>query len=227
MPSKYTLPDNPHPGAVTASGNEIKALLAKGLADMGLSCSSTQQSSLLAYLGMLKQWNSTYNLTAIRDTRAMLTRHLLDSLAVTPFLRGHRFIDLGTGAGLPGVPLAIVSPQRSFDLLDGNGKKTRFLFQVRLQLGLANIHELNKRVENHHPRETYDGILTRGFAGLSAMIDQARHILGEGGRFYAMKGKLIRQELAGVSEGFEVETVEKLYVPGLEEDRHLIIVRRT
>jgi 16S rRNA (guanine527-N7)-methyltransferase len=220
------LPDNCKPGPDSAGGNEIQAMLAEGLASMGLSCSAIQQSTLLAYLDMLKHWNSTYNLTAIRDTRLMLTRHLLDSLAVNPFLRGARFIDLGTGAGLPGVPLAIVNPNRSFDLLDSNGKKTRFLFQVRLQLGIFNIRELNTRVESHRPLETYDGILSRGFAGLAAMVDRSRHLLGPGGHFYAMKGKLKQQELAGVSAGFEVEAVERLYIPGLEEDRHLIIIRR-
>ncbi len=220
------MPDHRGSCVNSTAQDQSKVLLESGLEELGLTCSSAQQDQLLAYLDLLKRWNKTYNLTSIRDSRSMLTRHLLDSLAIASYLDGSRFIDVGAGAGLPGVPLAITCPERTFDLLDSNGKKTRFLFQVRIELGLSNILELNKRVENYHPVDAYDGILSRGFAGLSAMIHQTRHALRDGGRFYAMKGKLSSREISALPEGFELEAVEKLVIPGLDEDRHLIIIQR-
>lgn len=220
------MPDHWESVSTSAVEKQCQALLTRGLAETGLSCTPARQDQLLAYLDLLRRWNKTYNLTATREPRSMMTRHLLDSLAIAPYLEGSRFVDVGTGAGLPGIPLAIVFPRRTFDLLDSNGKKTRFLFQVRIELGLGNTLELNERVENHHPVKAYDGILSRGFASLFAMIEQSRHILRDGGRFYAMKGKLTSQELSALPEGFEVEAVKQLNIPNLNEDRHLVVIHR-
>ena len=140
----------------TVSQSQKRALLISGIAELKVNCSDVQLDQLLSYLDMLEHWNKAYNLTAIRDPLEMIKLHLLDSLAISPLLQGNRFIDVGTGAGLPGIPLAIINPERHFTLLDSNGKKARFLFQVKIELGLSNINEVNKRVEQFAPEYMYD-----------------------------------------------------------------------
>jgi 16S rRNA (guanine527-N7)-methyltransferase len=200
--------------------------LQKGLHKLGQSCSEKQTIQLSDYLGLLCRWNSTYNLTAINTPEDMLVRHLLDSLAVAPYLRGKNFLDVGTGAGLPGIPLAIVNQQRKFVLLDSNGKKTRFLFHVRTQLGLDNVEEVQCRAEKHEVDNGYSGILSRGLSSLREMVQNTKHLLAPGGRFYAMKGKFPDAEVAQLSETYKVEEFIRLLVPELDEDRHLIIIKK-
>ncbi|MDG1475056.1 MAG: 16S rRNA (guanine(527)-N(7))-methyltransferase RsmG, partial [Porticoccaceae bacterium] len=130
-----------------------RILLKNGLSDLGVTCDNHQEDQLLNYLDMLVRWNKAYNLTAIKEPTEMIKLHLLDSLSISHFLSGQRFIDIGTGAGLPGIPLSIINPDKHFTLLDSNGKKTRFLFQVKIQLGLKNINEVNSRVEGFLPEE--------------------------------------------------------------------------
>jgi 16S rRNA (guanine527-N7)-methyltransferase len=189
---------------------------------------------LLKYLGELVLWNKAYNLTAVRDPAEMVTRHLLDSLVVLPHLEAAhvgaahgrdplRIIDVGTGAGLPGIPLAIANPSLQVTLLDSNGKKARFLRHVQRQLALRNVEVIEARVEAHVPDTPFDAVISRAFAGLGDFL-KATARLSRHGRWLAMKGKLDAQELAEVPPGFRVEQEVQLKVPGLDEERHLIIV---
>jgi 16S rRNA (guanine527-N7)-methyltransferase len=193
-----------------------------GCAALGLALESGQEALLLDYLELLQKWNSAYNLTAVRDPAQMVIRHLLDSLAIAEHLRGYNVVDVGTGAGLPGIPLAIVYPQRNFSLLDSNGKKTRFLFQVKTALRLDNMQVHHQRVESFRPPEPYDAVLSRAFASLADMVAGCRHLLAGEGRFFAMKGIYPEQELATLDTECEVIAVHSLAVPGLSEQRHLV-----
>lgn len=177
---------------------------------------------LLEYLELMIKWNKTYNLTAIRDPQTMLTKHLLDSLAVASGLLGQGFIDVGTGAGLPGIPLAILYPDREFHLLDSNGKKTRFLFHVKTALGLDNISVHHNRVESFVPTVAYDAVLSRAFASLIDMVEGCRHLIGPGGRFLAMKGSYPDSEIDAVRDLCNIDEIRPMIVPGLDEQRHLV-----
>jgi len=193
---------------------------------MGVDYTSLQRDQLLAYLELLISWNKAYNLTAIRDPAQMIALHLLDSLTVLPHVTGEHLIDVGTGAGLPGIPLAIMYPDKQFTLLDSNGKKTRFLFQVRCHLGLTNVTEIQSRVEQHQPRECYDAVLSRAFTSIADMVDKCHHLLAAQGVFLAMKGKFPQSELSEVAKDYKVETSHTLQVPGVEGERHLIVIGR-
>jgi 16S rRNA (guanine527-N7)-methyltransferase len=216
-----TLPDSEQ-----AVAQQLGVLLTKGLAKLDQHRSELEIRLLIKYLLLLNQWNKAFNLTSIKHPETMLKRHLLDSLAIEPHLSGEKFLDVGSGAGLPGVPLAIVDRHRDFDLLDSNGKKIRFLFQVRTQLGLNNIREVQQRVEERVVERGYDGILSRAFASLSDMVQSTQHLLAPGGRFYAMKGKEPYVELKALPKGYNVEAVLKLVVPEVDEDRHLIVIEK-
>lgn len=202
----------------------LSAQLRQGCEELQLPVDGGQHQQLLDYLALLAKWNRAYNLTAVREEAQMVTRHLLDSLAVAPFISGQRLIDVGTGGGLPGVPLAILFPGRSFDLLDSNGKKTRFLFQVKTALGLDNIAVHQARVESFPVAQPYDAVLSRAFASLQDMVHGCRHLLAPGGRFLAMKGALPAGELASVSAEYPECEVYPLRIPGLREQRHLVAI---
>ncbi|MDB9949151.1 16S rRNA (guanine(527)-N(7))-methyltransferase RsmG [Porticoccaceae bacterium] len=193
---------------------------------MEVEYSSEQRDMLLAYLQLLMTWNKAYNLTAIRDPGEMIRLHLLDSLAVLPHISGKRLIDVGTGAGLPGIPLAIMCPERDFTLLDSNGKKTRFLFQARCDLGLSNLKEINSRVENHQPEVPYDAVLSRAFTSVADMVKKCSHLLSPEGLFLAMKGKFPQSELSEVGKDYKVIASHTLQVPGVDGERHLIVISR-
>ena len=207
-----------------STASRLTDLLKAGMQQIGLDCSVQQSDQLIAYLRLLITWNKAYNLTAIRDPEQMVALHLLDSLAVFPFLTGERLIDVGTGAGLPGIPLAIMCPDRSFTLLDSNGKKTRFLFQARCELGLNNLREVQSRVELYHPENPYDAVLSRAFTSVADMVAKCRHLLGENGCFLAMKGKFPQSELSEVMKGYKVNASHPLQVPGVDAERHLIVI---
>lgn len=196
--------------------------LQRGCDGLGLHLDDRQQAQLLDYLELLLKWNRAYNLTAVRDPLQMVTRHLLDSLAIAPYLEGRRFIDVGTGAGLPGVPLAILLPRREFHLLDSNGKKTRFLFQVKTALRLDNMTVHHARVESFQDATGVDAVLSRAFASLGDMVAGCRHLLAADGRLLAMKGAVPAAELEEISGQCEVQGIHPLEVPGLVEQRHLI-----
>ena len=193
-----------------------------GCKSLGLALDSGQEQKLLSYLELLVKWNKAYNLTAIREPGKMVTRHLLDSLSMASHLRGENVIDVGTGAGLPGIPLAILFPRRHFSLLDSNGKKTRFLFQVKTALCLDNMQVHHQRVESFQPPEPYDAVLSRAFASLADMVAGCRHLCTSTGRFFAMKGAYPAGELAALDPACKIVAVHELVVPGLAEQRHLV-----
>ncbi|EDM4812879.1 TPA: 16S rRNA (guanine(527)-N(7))-methyltransferase RsmG, partial [Salmonella enterica subsp. enterica serovar Typhimurium] len=194
--------------------------LSRLLADAGISLTDHQKTLLVAYVYMLHKWNKAYNLTSVRDPNEMLVRHILDSIVVAPYLQGQRFIDVGTGPGLPGIPLAIVLPDAHFTLLDSLGKRVRFLRQVQHELKLENITPVQSRVEAYPSEPPFDGVISRAFASLNDMVSWCHHLPGEKGRFYALKGQLPGDEIASLPDNFSVESVEKLRVPQLEGERH-------
>ncbi|EIS8387835.1 16S rRNA (guanine(527)-N(7))-methyltransferase RsmG, partial [Salmonella enterica] len=190
--------------------------LSRLLDEAGISLTDHQKNHLVAYVGMLDKWNKAYNLTSVRDPAEMIVRHILDSIVVAPYLQGQRFIDVGTGPGLPGIPLAIVLPDAHFTLLDSLGKRVRFLRQVQHELKLENITPVQSRVEAYPSEPPFDGVISRAFASLSDMVSWCRHLPGDKGRFYALKGQLPEDEIASLPNNFSVESVEKLRVPQLE-----------
>ena len=198
--------------------------LASGLAQMGLELGEEQQERLLAYLQLLHKWNRAFNLTAVRDPAIAVSRQLLDSLSVLPLVRGPRVLDLGSGAGLPGIPLAIARPDWQLTLLDANGKKTRFLDQVRLELGLENVEVVHGRAEEYQAGELFQTVVTRAFAALPRMVELSRHLLASEGRWVAMKGRVPRDEIEALGDGFSVQVVP-LEVPGEGGARHILVLR--
>lgn len=192
----------------------------------GIKLTFQQKQQLVLYVQLLDKWNKAYNLTSVRDPGQMLVRHILDSLVVDPHLQGQRFIDVGTGAGLPGIPLAIIRPQSSFTLLDSLGKRIRFLRQVQHELQLHNVEAVQSRVEDFLPAVPYDGVISRAFASVNDMLSWCEHLAARGnGRFYALKGTIPEPELSALPARFQKEAVIRLVVPTLEEERHLIILK--
>lgn len=200
----------------------LRQRLGAGLAALRIDLPDDVVARLLDYLALLHRWNATYNLSAVRDPLEMVTRHLLDSLAVVPYVRGATLADLGTGAGLPGIPLAIVAPERAVTLVDSNGKKTRFLRAAVRELRLANVSVAEVRVEAVQGR--FDCITARAFATLADMLAWGGHLLAPGGRWLALKGRHPQDEIDALPPGFSVEAVVPLVVPGLEAERHVVII---
>jgi 16S rRNA (guanine527-N7)-methyltransferase len=191
-----------------------------------ISLTDQQKQQLVGYVELLHKWNKAYNLTSVRDPQQMLVRHILDSVVVEPHLQGERFIDVGTGPGLPGIPLAIVRPQAHFTLLDSLGKRVRFLRQVQHELGLTNVTPVQSRVEEFPAEPPFDGVISRAFASLEDMLNWCHHLPGPSGRFYALKGVRPDDEITALPAGFSVEKMEALQVPELDGERHLVIIRR-
>ena len=204
----------------------MNTLLADGLAALGLRATPQQTDQWLAYLQLLHKWNRAYNLTAVRDPGEMVSRHVLDSLSVAPYVTGQRLLDVGAGAGLPSIPLAILWPDRLFTALDSNGKKTRFMQQARTELALANLEVVQSRVEDFQPGQPFDGILSRAYASLADFVSSSQHLLAEGGCFWAMKAILGEGELSALPKPFKVSTCFPLHVPGCEAERHLVVIQR-
>jgi 16S rRNA (guanine527-N7)-methyltransferase len=208
-----------------SDGDRLRQRLCAGLAALPLELPDAAIATLLAYVGLLARWNATYNLSAVRDPAEMVTRHLLDSLSIVPLVRGASLVDLGSGAGLPGIPLAIVAPERRVSVVDSNGKKTRFLRAAVRELGLANVTVVESRVEA--VPGTFDCITARAFASLADMLGWGGHLLAPGGVWLALKGRFPQDELAAVPAGFVIDTVLPLRVPGLDAERHAVIIRRS
>ncbi len=187
-----------------------------------ISLSDQQKQQLLALVGLLHKWNKAYNLTSVREPEAMLVRHILDSIVVAPYLNGNRFIDVGTGPGLPGLPLAIVQPDKQFVLLDSLGKRINFIRQVILELGLTNVTPVKSRVEEYQPETGFDGVLSRAFASLEDMLSWCHHLPSPEGSFLALKGQYPEQELAQLPDSIRLVATHKLVVPELEGERHLL-----
>ncbi len=196
-----------------------------GATALGVVLDDTVAARALAYLDLLEKWNRAFNLTAIRDREAMVTQHLLDSLAIVPWVRGPRVLDMGAGAGLPGIPLALVLPDVHFVLLDSNQKKTRFLVQAAAELELKNVEVVAARAEEYRPEQGFDTITARALTEIPRMLAWSEGLLRAGGRYLFMKGAVPQQELDALPPGFRVDEVVRLQIPGLLAERHLVIVR--
>lgn len=196
------------------------------LAEMKISATELQQKQLIGFVEMLAKWNKAYNLTSVRDPEQMLIRHIMDSLTVSPYLEGQRFIDVGTGPGLPGIPLAIMNPDKEFVLLDSLGKRIRFQKQVQFELKINNITSVESRVEAYQPEDKFDGVLSRAFASIQDMLSWCHHLPKENGIYYALKGQLSEQELQQMPAGFSLVDTIVLHVPKLDEQRHLLKIAK-
>ena len=186
--------------------------------------SADQRAKLAAYLDLLLKWNKVYNLTAIKDPALMITHHLLDSLSIAPYLHGDRLIDVGTGAGLPGIPLATTHPDKHFVLLDSNVKKTRFCQQAVAELGLGNVEVVHRRVEDYQPEKLFSDVISRAYAALTDMVTSCQHLLGKNGVYLAMKSQAVDRELGALVPGLQHE-IKTLQVPGLNAARCLVVMR--
>ena len=204
----------------------IEQALARGIEQLGMEVTPEVQQKMLAYLALLQKWNKVYSLTAIRQTEQMVSHHLLDSLAVLPHLWPSRWLDVGSGAGLPGLVLALMRPEWTFTLLDSNSKKTSFVQQAVIELGLRNVSVCCARVEDWQPEEKFDGIISRAFAELGEFTALTRHLLLQDGGWVAMKG-VPDQELVRLPTGIAVERVIPLQVPSLDAARCLVILKAT
>ena len=200
----------------------LQRRLEEGIAELGLTLPADAVSRLLDYQALLARWNATYNLTAVRDPAEMVTRHLLDSLAILPYVTGATLADLGTGPGLPGIVLAIAAPGRAITLVDSNGKKVRFLREAIRALKLEDVQAVQSRVED--VEGSFDCITARAFASFADMLGWGGHLLAPGGRWLAMKGRRPDDELAGLPPGFALTALHALAVPGLEGERHLAVI---
>ncbi len=189
---------------------------------MGLDIPDQTQSALLAYIALMQKWNKAYNLTAIRDPDQMVIRHILDSLSILPFIDRFPVLDVGTGAGLPGIPLALCRPDEKFVLLDSNGKKTRFLTQVKIELGIENIEVIHSRVEDYRPGTGFEIITCRAFAALNTILERTQHLLTSTTRIMAMKGK---EEIPDLPDGFKQIDSHELQVAWLDEERRLLEIK--
>lgn len=203
------------------TNHDTLLLLDQGLGQFGLNSLS---EPLFNYLLLLNKWNSAYNLTAIRNIDAMVSKHILDSLAILPWLKGKRIIDVGTGAGLPGIPLAIANPEVQFVLLDSNGKKTRFLHEVKRQLDLKNLEVVQFRVENYRPTQGFDTVISRAFSSLEQMIHWTQHLIANQGIWLAMKGRFPDTELHAIHHEYRIE--EYRY-DGVDGERCCVIIDNT
>jgi 16S rRNA (guanine527-N7)-methyltransferase len=203
------------------------ALLADAAQELGFEISEAQQAVLLQLVDALEAGNAQFNLTAIRDRPGMLRKHVLDSLTLQSFLRGQRVVDIGTGAGFPGLPLAIMNPSRQFALVEATGKKARFVTQTAASLALQNVEIVNQRAENYRPERLFDTVVARALSSLAAFIAFAGHLCAPDGRLLAMKGKRPAEELGAMPRGFRVLAVHRLRVPGLPDERHLVEIVRT
>jgi 16S rRNA (guanine527-N7)-methyltransferase len=201
---------------------KCRSILVSGIHSLNLIISEEKTELLLAFIKLIEKWNKAYNLTAVKDREEMVRLHLLDSLAIIPYIEGKRVIDIGTGAGLPGIPLAICLPEPRFTLLDSNAKKTRFVQQAVLELKLKNVEVCHHRVEKYHPEKNFNTAITRAFAGLSDMVELAAHLLARDGVMLAMKGRCPDAELEQVSAK---KTVIPVRVPGIDAERCLIRIQ--
>ncbi|EKO3510723.1 16S rRNA (guanine(527)-N(7))-methyltransferase RsmG [Vibrio fluvialis] len=207
--------------------NSLRVKLDALIAQTDLEVSEHQREQLVGYVELLNKWNKAYNLTSVRDPMEMMVKHILDSIVVSPLLVGERFIDVGTGPGLPGIPLAIMNPNKSFVLLDSLGKRIRFIKQVLHELKIENVTPVQSRVEDYDGEEGFDGVLSRAFASITDMVEWCHHLpRAHTGVFLALKGLLPQEEIAQLPEWCSVTDIKALNVPELEGERHLVILSR-
>lgn len=205
--------------------NTLSEQLLRWSGELPFSLPPQADQKLLDFISLLDKWNRAYNLTAVRQPAQMITRHLMDSLVVVPYLHGEQILDVGSGPGLPGIPLALACPERQFTLLDSNVKKVRFLRQAVAELRLENVSVVHSRVEQFQSSPGFDTIIARAYATLGELVRGAHHLCRPGGLFLAMKGVKPVTELDDLPENFELEAIHPLHVPGLEAERHLLVVR--
>ncbi|MDB6097724.1 MAG: rRNA (guanine527-N7)-methyltransferase, partial [Gammaproteobacteria bacterium] len=202
-------------------------MLAAGAGELGVALDRAQLEALLRLVDELEQGNAQFNLTAIRDRPGMLRKHVLDSLSLQPYLRGERLADVGTGAGFPGLVMAIVNPQRRFTLIEATGKKARFVEQTAERLGCRNVLIVNSRAETYRPFELFDTVVARALSSLADFVAYAGHLCAPDGRLLAMKGKRPDEEISALPRSFRVLAVHRLKVPGLIDERHLVELVRS
>jgi len=202
-------------------------ILIQGAKPFGIALSNAQAAQMLRLLDELDDWNQRMNLTAIRDRNAQLTKHLLDSLSVQPYLQGRRIVDIGTGAGFPGLPLAVVNPDREFTLVDSTAKKLKFVDHVAQTLGLANVTTVHTRAETFRTPWRFDSVTSRAVGALGRFVDWAGHLCVGGGRLLAMKGREPHDELAALPSGWKIAAIHRVEVPGLDEERHIVEICRS
>jgi 16S rRNA (guanine527-N7)-methyltransferase len=200
----------------------IEQSIIDGSERLGVPLSTRAIEQLAAYLALLERWNRAYNLTAVRDPGAMVVRHILDSLSIWPWIEGPRVLDVGSGAGLPGIPLAIARPEYEFCLLDSNGKRTRFLIQATAELHLPNIKVVRSRVEDYQPAILFNSVVSRAFSTLADLLADAGQLCVPEGRLLAMKGVFPDDELARLPPDYVLVGVYPLHIPGLDAERHLV-----
>jgi 16S rRNA (guanine527-N7)-methyltransferase len=201
--------------------------LIDGAATLGITLTAAQSSALIRLLDELDDWNQRMNLTAIRERPAQITKHLLDSLTLQPHLRGERIADIGTGAGFPGLPLAIVNPERRFTLIDSTAKKLRFVDHSVQLLGLTNVETVHTRAEEYRPKDRFDSIVSRAIGPVEQFVKWTGHMCVGGGRLLAMKGRYPTDELGKFPSGWKLAAVHRLNVPGLDEERHVVEICRS
>lgn len=204
-----------------------RALLASGAGELGVALGRAQVEALLRLVDELEQGNAQFNLTAIRDRPGMLRKHVLDSLSLQPYLRGERLADVGTGAGFPGLVMAIANPQRRFTLIEATGKKARFVEQTAERIGCRNVLMVNSRAETYRPFELFDTVVARALSSLADFVAYAGHLCAPDGRLLAMKGKRPDEEISALPRSFRVLAVHRLKVPGLTDERHLVELVRS
>ncbi|CAG21870.1 16S rRNA (guanine(527)-N(7))-methyltransferase RsmG [Photobacterium profundum] len=202
----------------------MKQRLVQLIAQTELQVTEQQVQQLVGYVELLHKWNKAYNLTSVRDPNEMLVKHIMDSIVVSAHLQGENFIDVGTGPGLPGIPLAIMCPEKNFTLLDSLGKRIRFIKQVVHELKIANVTPVQSRVEEFQPEQGFDGVISRAFASMNDMVSWCHHLPAENGHFLALKGQFSEQEVAELPEWCSVTEVKPLQIPELEGKRHLVIL---
>ena len=201
--------------------------LAEGMKVLGIDLPADVQERLLAYAAFLEKWNRTYSLTALRDPKLAVSHHLLDSLAIMPYVNASTLLDVGSGGGQPGIPLAIARPELAVTLLDSNSKKTAFLQQAVIELGLKNVQVVTARVEEFKPAAPFAAITSRAFAELADFVGLTRHLLAPGGEWLAMKGLRPVAEMNKLPAGVSVTAVHRLLVPGVDGERHLVVMRES
>jgi 16S rRNA (guanine527-N7)-methyltransferase len=206
--------------------NELLTVLKDSLKNCDLEVTETQQKLLIHYVLLIHKWNKAYNLTSVREPQQMVIKHIVDSIVVAPFLDKINYIDVGTGPGLPGIPLAIMCPDKQFILLDSLGKRVRFMKQVAYELKIDNIQPIQSRVEDFIPTVEIDGVLSRAFASLKDMLHWCQHLVDSHGVFLALKGQLSSNELDELPFGFILQETIKLDVPGLEGERHIVKIKK-
>ena len=214
-------------GGAAGSGADPVQRLAAGVRELGLPIADTDLARLARLGALLLEWNARLNLTAIREPLEVVHKHLLDSLAVLPWLPGRRIADLGSGAGFPGLPLAIAAPERSFTLIEATGKKVRFIEAAIAALGVRNAHAEQRRAEQWQPPEPFDAVVARAVGSLSEIVRVAGHLCAAHGVLLAMKGRYPQAELTAVPQGWHPASIRRLEVPGLAAERHLVELART